>query len=129
MNRNDSIVDGLLGDIYDRVNTTRHSGGGATSALKDDSEVFQSEFSISSWRMSGSGSSDLESEKRAKHSMEALSKSELNDLANQLNAKISQMSAKLIRQLKQRDKLKSKLNKNCDLLTAFLQARSLKRSK
>jgi hypothetical protein len=46
-----------------------------------------------------------------------------------MNLKINQSSAKLIRQLKTKDKLAAKLNRNCDILTALLQARSEKRSK
>jgi hypothetical protein len=40
----------------------------------------------------------------------------------------NQISVRLVKQLKQKDKLMSKLNRNCDVLTAMLQARSLKRS-
>ncbi len=46
-----------------------------------------------------------------------------------MNLNINQSSAKLIRQLKAKDKLAAKLNRNCDILTALLQARSEKRSK
>ena len=54
---------------------------------------------------------------------------ELTDMCNEMKSEVNQHSAKLIRHLKQRDKLTSKLNRNCDILTALLQARSLKRSK
>ena len=53
----------------------------------------------------------------------------LNALVNELILKSNQTSAKLIRQLRQKDKLLLKLDKNCDILTSILQARSLKRSK
>jgi hypothetical protein len=53
----------------------------------------------------------------------------LRNLVAEMSTETNQMSAKLIRQLKQKDKLVSKLNKSCDILTALLQARSLKRSK
>lgn len=46
-----------------------------------------------------------------------------------MSFKVNQMSTKLIRYLKLKDKLTSKINRNCDVLTAFLQATSLKRSK
>ena len=54
---------------------------------------------------------------------------DLKDLVNEMSSKVNQISAKLIRQLRQKDKLASKLNRNCDILTALLQAKSLKRSK
>ena len=50
-------------------------------------------------------------------------------LINDMSVKVNQNSAKLIRQLKAKDKLTAKINRNCDILTAFLQARSEKRSK
>jgi hypothetical protein len=46
-----------------------------------------------------------------------------------MSTKTNQMSAKLVRELKKKDKLASKLNRSCDVLTALLQAKSLKRSK
>jgi hypothetical protein len=46
-----------------------------------------------------------------------------------MSTKVNQVSAKLIKQLRQKDKLAFKLNRNCDILTALLQAKSLKRSK
>ena len=46
-----------------------------------------------------------------------------------MSTKVNQVSAKLIKQLRQKDKLALKLNRNCDILTALLQAKSLKRSK
>ena len=45
-----------------------------------------------------------------------------------MTTRTNQMNAKLVRELKNKDKLASKLNRNCDVLTALLQAKSLKRS-
>ncbi len=53
---------------------------------------------------------------------------ELTNLVNEMKLKTNQMSAKMIRELKHKDKLQSKLNRSCDVLTALLQAKSLKRS-
>ena len=66
VNRQDSIVDVLLGDIYDRFNITHNKEASSTM----DSEVFHSEFSASSSRLSGS---DVDS-KHARASLETLSK-------------------------------------------------------
>ena len=64
-NRQDSIVDVLLGDIYDRFNVTLNKNENLM-----DSEVFHSEFSASSSRLSGS---DVDA-KHARTSLENLSK-------------------------------------------------------
>jgi hypothetical protein len=53
---------------------------------------------------------------------------ELTILVTEMTIKTNQMSAKLIRELKQKDKLAFKLNRSCDVLTALLQAKSQKRS-
>ncbi len=53
---------------------------------------------------------------------------ELRNLVNEMTTETNQISVRLVKQLKQKDKLTSKLNRNCDVLTAMLQARSLKRS-
>ena len=53
----------------------------------------------------------------------------MKNLVNEMSLKVNQSSAKLIRQLKQKDKIAVKLNRNCDILTALLQAKSEKRSK
>ncbi|CAF0808804.1 unnamed protein product [Brachionus calyciflorus] len=126
--RNESLVDGLLGDIYDRFNIT----------FKEnlDSDVF-TEMSLSSSRYSGidldtESNADHESEcrknyKLSKSTLQSLDPKELTLLINEMSSKINQISSKLIRQLKQKDKLLSKLNRNFDVITALLQANSLKR--
>ena len=45
-----------------------------------------------------------------------------------MSLKVNQMSIKLIRYLRVKDKISASINRNCDLFTAFLQATSLKRS-
>jgi len=54
---------------------------------------------------------------------------ELRVLAKEFKVRISMLSAKLVKQLKRRAKNAYKLQKNFDVLTAVLQAVSLKRSK
>ena len=53
---------------------------------------------------------------------------ELRQLQHELRRHVTQVSARLIRQLKQRDRHVAKHTKNCDVITAILQASSLKRS-
>jgi hypothetical protein len=66
--RNDSLVDGLLGDIYDRFNVSLRTD----TTL--DSDVFTtSEFSASSSRLSGGDSHESENSKMAKSHLHHLS--------------------------------------------------------
>ncbi|KFV56712.1 TBC1 domain family member 30, partial [Tyto alba] len=54
---------------------------------------------------------------------------ELTAIKRELNYRISVQSAKLLRLLKQKDRLVHKVQKNCDIVTACLQAVSQKRRK
>lgn len=54
---------------------------------------------------------------------------ELTTIKRELNYRISVQSAKLLRLLKQKDRLVHKVQKNCDIVTACLQAVSQKRCK
>lgn len=54
---------------------------------------------------------------------------ELKTILRELKYRIGIQSAKLLRQLKQKDRLLHKVQRNCDIVTACLQAVSQKRSK
>lgn len=54
---------------------------------------------------------------------------ELATIVRELNYRICVQSAKLLRHLKQKDRLLHKVQKNCDIVTACLQAVSQKRRK
>lgn len=54
---------------------------------------------------------------------------ELRQICIQIQQQISQENALLVKNLRQRDKNLSKLQRNCDIITAILQAASLKRRK
>ena len=54
---------------------------------------------------------------------------ELRVMRLELQHRATQSSQRLIRELKRRDRRLAKVNKNCDIVTAILQASSLKRSK
>ena len=53
--------------------------------------------------------------------------SELRLLQQELQRHVTTVSARLIRQLKHRDRRHAKQTKHCDVITAVLQASSLKR--
>ena len=50
-------------------------------------------------------------------------------MISEMEHRTNQMSARLIRQLKHRDRRKAKIHRNYDIITAIIQASSLKRSK
>ena len=54
---------------------------------------------------------------------------ELTEMRNELQRQITQTSGRLIRQLKSKDRRIAKVQKHCDIITAVLQASSLKRRK
>ena len=54
---------------------------------------------------------------------------QLRSLVNEMKRGISQMSARLVKQLKRRERRIAKLKTNCDIITAIIQASSPKRSK
>ena len=133
LSRNDSIVDGLLGDIYDRFNVSLKDNFNESDAFTD--------LTMSSLNLNETKSSLIDSDLNdlttkhfgksyysIKSSLRKLDINSLRSLHNELTLKSNQTSAKLIRHLRQKDKLILKLDKNCDILTSILQARSLKRS-
>ena len=54
---------------------------------------------------------------------------EIRRVLDELNSYVTLLSGRLVRQLKRRDKNAYKLQRNFDILTAILQAVSLKRRK
>ena len=50
-------------------------------------------------------------------------------MRNELQRQITQTSQRLIRHLKSKDRRQAKVQKHCDVITAILQAASLKRRK
>lgn len=75
------------------------------------------------------GSFDLEErgERWTKSELSAKDADELRIMAKEMRTRISMLSTKLVKQLKRRDKHAYKLQRNFDVLTAILQAVSLKR--
>ncbi|XP_073939932.1 TBC1 domain family member 30 isoform X3 [Castor canadensis] len=61
------------------------------------------------------------------HRRSAADPNELNMILQELKYRIGTQSAKLLRQLKQKDRLLHKVQRNCDIVTACLQAVSQKR--
>ncbi|XP_036374232.1 TBC1 domain family member 30 isoform X2 [Megalops cyprinoides] len=122
-----SIVDCLLIELYDTC--TNHNRRSVDS-LDSSTEASNSDAFFG---RSNSGSNFLQ-ELQEKHTrrrqMKYLAKKdseELKWIIQEVKYRIGIQSAKLVRQLKRKDRLYNKLQKNCDIVTACLQAVSQKR--
>ncbi|XP_053799765.1 TBC1 domain family member 30 isoform X2 [Vidua chalybeata] len=102
--RTSSLVSGLLTELYSAVEAAASSGSARSPALR---ELQQRPSQVKYLRLK-----DVD---------------ELTTIKRELNYRISVQSAKLLRLLKQKDRLVQKVQKNCDIVTACLQAVSQKR--
>ncbi|XP_068854637.1 TBC1 domain family member 30 isoform X2 [Aphelocoma coerulescens] len=102
--RTSSLVSGLLTELYSAAEAAAPSGSARSRALR---ELQQPPSQVKYLRLK-----DVD---------------ELTTIKRELNHRISVQSAKLLRLLKQKDRLVQKVQKNCDIVTACLQAVSQKR--
>ncbi|XP_053834361.1 TBC1 domain family member 30 isoform X2 [Vidua macroura] len=102
--RTSSLVSGLLTELYSAAEAAASSGSARSPALR---ELQQRPSQVKYLRLK-----DVD---------------ELTTIKRELNYRISVQSAKLLRLLKQKDRLVQKVQKNCDIVTACLQAVSQKR--
>nr|XP_030114824.3 TBC1 domain family member 30 isoform X1 [Taeniopygia guttata] len=102
--RTSSLVSGLLTELYSAAEAAASSGSARSRALR---ELQQRPSQVNYLRLK-----DVD---------------ELTTIKRELNYRISVQSAKLLRLLKQKDRLLQKVQKNCDIVTACLQAVSQKR--
>ncbi|XP_048405409.1 TBC1 domain family member 30 isoform X2 [Stegostoma tigrinum] len=124
--RTSSIVDGLLIELYDSC---------AYSSRSIDSVDSSTETSSSDAFLgrSNSGSmflQEFQEQYTTKHQMLYLAQKDVNELKRiieELKYRIAVQSAKLVRQLRRKDNLSHKVQKNSDIVTACLQAVSQKR--
>uniref|UniRef100_A0A8P4KL82 TBC1 domain family member 30 n=1 Tax=Dicentrarchus labrax TaxID=13489 RepID=A0A8P4KL82_DICLA len=122
-----SIVDCLLVELYET-----YSGGGRTNVDSWDSST-EASGSDAFLGRSNSGSSflqELQEKHTRRHQMNYLAQKapeELQSIIQEVKYRTGLQSAKLIRQLRRRDRLCHKLQKNYDIITACLQAVSQKR--
>ncbi|XP_075456467.1 TBC1 domain family member 30 isoform X2 [Ascaphus truei] len=129
--RTSSIVNGLLTELYD----TYRGGAGSGRGFYQDSVDSSTEASSSDAFLSRSNPEsgflqELSEKQSRRHQMQYLRQKDTNELKairEELNHRIGVQSAKLLRQLRQKDRLLHKLQKNCDIVTACLQAVSQKR--
>eukprot|EP00057_Strongylocentrotus_purpuratus_P025668 XP_011680142.1 PREDICTED: TBC1 domain family member 30 [Strongylocentrotus purpuratus] len=116
--RKDSILDGLLCEIYDRCH--------ASTRPSVDSDGF-TECSSDGAYLSSKGDSFQESSRLPRTLLNVKSTNDLLDMVRDLQHGTAVLSGRLIKQLKRRDRYLAKRQKNQDVLTAMLQAVSQKR--
>ncbi|XP_066039286.1 TBC1 domain family member 30 isoform X2 [Chamaea fasciata] len=102
--RTSSLVSGLLTELYSAAEAAAPSGSARSRALRE-----------------------LQQRPRQVKYLRLKDVDELTTIKRELNYRISVQSAKLLRLLKQKDRLVQKVQKNCDIVTACLQAVSQKR--
>ncbi|XP_063998062.1 TBC1 domain family member 30 isoform X1 [Pogoniulus pusillus] len=102
--RTSSLVSGLLTELYSAAEVAGPPGSARSRVLR---ELQQRPSQVKYLRLKGVD--------------------ELTTIKRELSYRISVQSAKLLRLLKQKDRLLHKVQKNCDIVTACLQAVSQKR--
>ncbi|KAM5170979.1 TBC1 domain family member 30 isoform 1-T1 [Mantella aurantiaca] len=129
--RTSSLVNGLLTELYDAY----RGGVGSGRWQYQDSVDSSTEASGSDAFLSRSNPEcgflqELSEHQSRRHQIQFLRKkdfSELKTIRRELKRRVEVQSVKLLRQLRQKDRLQHKLQKNCDIVTACLQAVSQKR--
>uniref|UniRef100_A0A8C5BZF0 Rab-GAP TBC domain-containing protein n=1 Tax=Gadus morhua TaxID=8049 RepID=A0A8C5BZF0_GADMO len=124
-----SIVDGLLVELYET-----YSGGkrGYVDSLDSSTEASSSEAFLGRSNTGSNFLQELQEKHTRRHQMNYLAQKapgELCSIIQEVKYRTGLQSAKLLRQLKRRDRLRHKRLKNCDIITACLQAVSQKRRK
>ncbi|XP_008399864.1 TBC1 domain family member 30 isoform X3 [Poecilia reticulata] len=122
-----SIVDCLLVELYDAFS----GGGGRRTADSGDSSTGSGSDTLPARSSSGCGFlQELQERHTRRLQMTYLAQKDLQELRSilqEVKLRSGLQSAKLLRQLKRRDRLAHKRQKNCDVITACLQAVSQKR--
>ncbi|XP_019496089.1 PREDICTED: TBC1 domain family member 30 isoform X1 [Hipposideros armiger] len=141
--RTASLVSGLLTELYSCTEEDEAAGGGRWPGgrrQRRDSLDSSTEASGSDAVLGGRGGAgdsrvlqelqELQERPSQRHQRQYLRQKDTNELKTilrELKYRIGIQSAKLLRQLKQKDRLLHKVQKNCDIVTACLQAVSQKR--
>ncbi|XP_058046381.1 TBC1 domain family member 30 isoform X1 [Ahaetulla prasina] len=125
--RASSLVSGLLTELYSVARVRHRDSVDSSTEASAGSDAFPG----------GRGSSaesrvlqELQLNSGQRHQRKYLAQkdiSELTTVIRELNYRICVQSAKLLRLLKQKDRLLHKVQRNCDIVTACLQAVSPKR--
>ncbi|KAA0720762.1 TBC1 domain family member 30 [Triplophysa tibetana] len=122
--RASSIMGCLLVELYDTYSSNSFRGvDSSTEASSSDAFLGRSNTGANFLQ-------ELQEKHTRRHQMKYLSQKgpeELKEIIQEVKYRIVVQSAKLVRQLKRKDRLRQKFQKNCDIVTACLQAVSEKR--
>ncbi|XP_057180687.1 TBC1 domain family member 30 isoform X1 [Triplophysa rosa] len=122
--RASSIMGCLLVELYDTYSSNSFRGvDSSTEASSSDAFLGRSNTGANFLQ-------ELQEKHTRRHQMKYLSQKgpeELKWIIQEVKYRIVVQSAKLVRQLKRKDRLRQKFQKNCDIVTACLQAVSEKR--
>ncbi|XP_056132692.1 TBC1 domain family member 30 [Lampris incognitus] len=122
-----SIVDSLLVELYDTYSGGRRRN---VDSLDSSTEASGSDAFLGRSNTGSSFLQELQEKHTRRHQMNYLAQKaprELRSIIQEVKYRNGLQSAKLLRQLRRRDRLHNKLQKNYDVITAFLQAVSQKR--
>ncbi|KAJ8262020.1 hypothetical protein GJAV_G00161180 [Gymnothorax javanicus] len=122
-----SIIDGLLVELYDAYTSLKRK---SVDSLDSSTEASSSDAFFGRSNTGSNFLLELQEKHTKRHQMNYLAQKDSEDLKwiiQELNYRITVQSAKLVRQLKRKDRLFNKVQKNCDIVTACLQAVSQKR--
>ncbi|XP_057710627.1 TBC1 domain family member 30 isoform X6 [Corythoichthys intestinalis] len=120
-----SIVDCLLVELYDTYGGRRNVDSWDSSTEASGPDAFQGRCDAGSGFLQ-----ELQEKHTRRHQVNYLARKEPKELVaiiQEVKYRTGVQSAKLIRQLRRRDRLVHKLQKNYDIITACLQAVSQKR--
>ncbi|XP_077090958.1 TBC1 domain family member 30 isoform X2 [Siphateles boraxobius] len=121
--RASSIVECLLVELYDTYSNNVSRVDSSTEASSSDAFLGRSNAGSNFLQ-------ELQEKHTRRHQMKYLTQKcpeELKWIVQEVKYRIAVQSAKLVRQVKRKDRLRQKFQKNCDIVTACLQAVSQKR--
>ncbi|XP_039625964.1 TBC1 domain family member 30 isoform X2 [Polypterus senegalus] len=122
-----SIVDCLLIELYD---TYTLCSAKSVDSVDSSTEASSSDAFLGRSNTESTFVQELQERLTKKHQKRYLLQKDIDELkriVQEMNYRIGVQSAKLIRQLKRKDRLLNKVQKNSDIVTACLQAVSQKR--
>nr|XP_016849294.1 PREDICTED: TBC1 domain family member 30 [Anolis carolinensis] len=125
--RASSLVSGLLTELYSAGRWSWHR-----SSVDSSTEASAGSDAFPGGRHESRALQELQRRPGPRHQRQYLARKDLSELTTiirELNYTICVQSSKLLRLLKQKDRLLHKVQKNCDIVTACLQAVSQKRRK
>ncbi|XP_076861005.1 TBC1 domain family member 30 isoform X3 [Brachyhypopomus gauderio] len=123
-----SIVDRLLVELYDTYTSTNRV---SADSLDSSTEASSSDAFLGRSNTGSNFLQELQEKHTRRHQMKYLAQKdpeELKWIIQEVKYRIGSQSAKLVRQVKRKDRLHHKQQKKCDIVTACLQAVSQKRS-